>query len=807
MIKSSPYFISKIKSILYRAVLLASILGTSALTYSAEKDSIKIIPASSFKTLMAKRIETPIIIDGKLDDEAWNGIEIATSFTQRKPKPGKKSTQKTEVKIAYDDNAMYVGATIYDAHRDSLRTQLSERDGIANTDYFGIFIDTYNDNLTGYGFMVLSTGVQWDGRYSSFGEDDSWDAVWKSDVFIGEDGTWYIEMKIPYSAIRFPNNEEQVWGLQFSRKINRLGEHSFWTEFDPEINGFVNQFGELRGIKNIKPPVRLSLTPYLSGYVDHYPYDDKNINDLSSSFNGGMDIKYGISDAFTIDMTLIPDFGQVQSDNQVLNLSPFEVQYNERRPFFIEGTELFNKGDLFYSRRIGGEPIGFWDAQESGHTIIDNPGRSQIINASKISGRTNNGLGIGVFNGITKEMTAIVEDSLGFRHNIMTDPTTNYSVMVLDQNLRNGSYFTFVNTNVWREGSTYDANVSGVQFELNDSTYNWALRGAGALSQQYYQDHIELGQQYKLRVVKTSGNFNFRAMLDLVDDKYDPNDLGFQFYNNQIEYKWRSSYNIYEPYSIFNSSETSFGLNFNQLYTPNKYMSSGVYLAHGVEFKNFHSLEIWTYNEPFESKDFYEPRVDGRFYTGQKYFNMGIDHKSDKRKKVSYDWGIDWQDYDKKERHQLIVYAKSNFIISDKLSLEYGINNELAYNDEGVAIDNEGYSTIINDTIIFGKRDQKTLTNLINLKYVMNNKMGLTFRLRHYWSTVKYNSFHALNKEGYLAESNFTGLNSLGESNYNFSYDALNIDMVYRWRFAPGSELSLVWKAFIEKEDNIIDRT
>ena len=419
--------------------------------------------------------------------------------------PGKKASQKTEVKILYDNTAIYIGAKLFDVSKDSIIRQLSQRDNEDNTDVFAVFLDTYNDDQSGYGFVVHPTGVQWDARFSQAqGQDVSWNAVWISEVTIDDSG-WYVEMKIPYSAIRFPDNEIQEWGVNFSRKIRRHREFSHWNEINPKVNGFVNQWGNLEGIKNIESPVRLAFLPYVSSYVEHFPYNVDGKSNYSKSINGGMDIKYGINDAFTLDMTLVPDFGQVQSDNQVLNLSPFEVRFDENRPFFTEGTELFNKGGLFYSRRLGSKPIDYSTAYSnlgSNEEVLENPGEAQLINATKISGRTKSGLGIGVFNGVTKNMFATIEDSVtGNTHEVLTDPLTNYNVLVLDQNLKNNSYATLINTNVTRRGSYYDANVSRGMFKLNDKENVFSIEAGGTLSQKYYTDSLSLGHAANIELV------------------------------------------------------------------------------------------------------------------------------------------------------------------------------------------------------------------------------------------------------------------------------------------------------------------
>jgi len=389
------------------------------------------------KQLKASRTNTSFKIDGELSEMDWQGAAIATDLIVNEPNLGEKPSQRSEIKIVYDDAALYIGAVLYDTSPDSILREITQRDDIGNSDWFGIFLSPYEDGINGEGFIVSAAGGQFDAKYSAFGEDNNWDAVWHSAVQHTSEG-WVVEMKIPYSAIRFPNVAEHTWGINFGRSIRRIQEKSFWSKIDPNVNGFLNQFGQLSGIQNIKSPVRLSATPFVAVYGEKYK---DNAADPSTSwgrsFNAGMDVKYGINDAFTLDMTLIPDFGQARSDNQVLNLSPFEVRFDENRQFFTEGLELFNKGNLFYSRRVGGTPINFYNVEDqltSTEEIVNNPQQTQLINAAKVSGRTQKGLGIGIFNAVSAKEYASVEDTeTGAKRNIQTSPITNYNVSVFDQ--------------------------------------------------------------------------------------------------------------------------------------------------------------------------------------------------------------------------------------------------------------------------------------------------------------------------------------------------------------------------------------
>ncbi|NCT94922.1 MAG: carbohydrate binding family 9 domain-containing protein, partial [Chitinophagaceae bacterium] len=344
---------------------------------------------AQFKKLDALKINTPLKIDGQLNEAGWKQASAADSFILNSPQFGIPASQRTIVKILYDDQAIYVGAYLYDDPQ-LVRKQLTARDGEQrkDVDYFSVFFDTYNDDQNGFQFLVTSRNVQSDARLlpnlsSQFGtpSDYSWDAVWESKVHMQNDG-WTVEMKIPYSALRFSQKEAQDWGLNFQRYNRRNNESSFWNAIDPNQNGFVNQFGDLAGLQNIKPPIRLSFLPYVTAGIRKVPLPAGG-SKTDVLRNGGMDVKYGVNESFTLDATLIPDFGQVISDNVILNLSPYEVQFQENRPFFTEGIELFNKAGLFYSRRVGGTPRGYNAVRNMVNSdpnllLVSNPGVTQL---------------------------------------------------------------------------------------------------------------------------------------------------------------------------------------------------------------------------------------------------------------------------------------------------------------------------------------------------------------------------------------------------------------------------------------------
>ncbi len=739
--------------------------------------------------MRAFRTNATFNIDGVLDEAAWQDAMPTTSaFTTLEPSAGEEASKKTEVRILYDNVGLYIAAKMYDPAPGKIPTQLAQRDGIGNADWFGVFLDPYRDGINGVSFIVTSANVQFDAKYSTFGEDEGWDAVWESQVQVTSEG-WVAELRVPYSAIRFPEVPEQVWHLNFGRMDQQTQEKSWWSEIDPNQNGFLNQAGYIKGIKDIKPPVRLQATPFIAVYGENY--HDKNgtpVNSYGHSINGGMDVKFGLSDAFTLDLTLIPDFGEAQSDNNVLNLSPFEVRFDENRQFFTEGTELFNKGNLFYSRRIGGRPLfanRVYEEQQADEEIVDNPANAQLFNATKISGRTKKGLGIGFFNATSGRTYATLRSEERGDRKILTDPLTNYNIFVLDQNLKNNSYISLINTTVLREGNAYDANVTGAIFDLRNKKQSFGISGDYKLSQIYNPEETNLGHAARFSFRKLSGNWNFGLNFSEESDTYQINDLGFLFNNNERSVNMFQEYNQYKPFWIFNRGGVGLWTGYEMLYNPNVFTSFGIESWAWGQLKNFWRVNVFTYRQPTESYDYFEPRTQGRYYTNPALGATGFFLRSDSRKRLFFSMFGRYQSFDQEGRDTRSFEISPNFRFSDKLNFRWSVNLREENNDEGYV--NKVANIDGEEDIIFGRRDVSTVTNTFNTSYNFNANMALTFRMRHYWSKVKYHSYHTLLEDGYLGASDYDGLH---DTNFN----AFNIDMIYRWRFAPGSDIFIIWK-------------
>lgn len=752
------------------------------------------------KQLPAKRTIQKVKIDGNLDDAAWKDAALANGLIEFRPKVGapEDAATRSETYLMYDDEGIYFGGYLYERTKDSIATELRGRDGFGNNDFIGIIFDTYKDNLNGFEYFITPLNEQMDAKQSpntnGNSEDFSWNAVWQSGAVIHDDG-WSFEMFLPYSAIRFGSKDVQDWGLNITRRRQKTGQQYMWNPIDPNVNGLLTQEGYWMGVTNIKPPLRLQFSPYFSVYANHYPANQTGIKNWTSQVNGGLDVKYGISPSFTLDATLIPDFGQVQSDNQVLNLTPFEVQFNENRSFFTEGTELFGKGNLFYSRRIGtSTPIHYYDAYNAAGTnerVVKNPGESKLINASKISGRTQKGFGIGVLNAITKPQYAIIENMVSKeQRKIETDPFTNYNVLVLDKTLKNNSSVSLVNTNVWRSGKDYDANVTAALFDFNDKRNMWNVGGKSALSNLIGYEatgKTKTGYSQMVYFGKTSGRLNFNIWQELTDTKFTSNDLGYFTNNNFLDHGTRVSYNWTVPKGIYNRININVNGRFSKLFSRIDGLAQQYQQAR-INFNfNMQSKKLWWVGNfmslSFRENDFYEPRWEGWFFRRGGSLTFGSYFESNQAKKYSISPELVIRKFfNFYNGFSYQVSTRQSYRFSSKLSVSHRFSINPRFNNIGYT-----YSDNSNE-IIFARRKVNAIENILSAKYNFTNKMGITFRVRHYLSTVENKEFFTLKKDGKLNPT------ALFNNNTNRNVNFFNIDMVYTWQFAPGSFVNIVWK-------------
>ena len=742
-------------------------------------------------------------IDGNINEAIWETATTLTEFRQYAPVFNANPSFSTKVMILYDDEAIYVAAILSDPHPDSIASQLGERDnGDLNADYFGIGFDTYNNQQDAYYFRISASGIQVDGREA----DGTYDAVWSSDVRITETG-WNVEMRIPYSAIRFPAKANQEWGFQAVRSIRRYREDIQWALEEKGAGNSLIYWGKLSGFENIKPPLRLSFTPYLSANIQHNSSPEFKDDPVTSSYNGGMDIKYGINESFTMDMILLPDFSQVQSDRIQKNLTAFELIYDENRTFFNEGTDLFQKGDLFYSRRIGRTPLKYnspYYSLNADESVSQNPVAARLLNAVKLSGRTAKGTGIGVFNALTGNTWATIKnDVTGEERKVLTDPVTNYNILIVDQALPNNSSVYLINTNVTRPEGWDDSNVTGGGATIGDKskTYfvslnlaasKWNKAGTDAI---YSSGENYTGYNYGFSFLKRRGKFQFSVYQSALDKHFNINDLGINRTRNQQNRGLYVSYRIYEPFGAFLNFSQSLGLDQTRSLDSKKNINTNLQYKGNTTFKNYLTLwwglTLW----PYDRHDFYEPRRAGRYYLAPGIAGGNFGFSSDYRKKFALDGQFEYtKDFDNNETTWIDIEPIFRFNNRFSASIETGIGNYPT---------DIGYISKTIDTIFFGRRNIDLLENSISGKYMVSRRISISLWLRHYWQKANYTEFFTLEENGRLTTSPQYENQALGRSAPNFNYNSFNIDLNIGWEFAPGSMLSIVWKNAIEQEDGL----
>ena len=755
--------------------------------------SLPVTSQNSRKIYQTIRINEQPKIDGELQEEVWKTVGAANDFVMVEPGDGDPipESHATKVKLLYDDEAIYVAAWLSEEDPERIMKQLTQRDNINQSEFFLIDINTYDDGENQTRFIVTSAGTQADARMTGNNQDYGYNVVWESAVKHDDQG-WYIEMKIPYSALRFPEKPKQSWGIQFAREITHLNATYVWNYIDKSLGEPGQYTGLLEGVENIDPPVRLSLYPYTSIALDQF---DGN-TDLN--FNAGLDLKYGINDSFTLDLTLVPDFGQTAYDEVELNLGPFEQVFGENRAFFTEGTELFNKGNLFYSRRVGSTPIGFNAAQAEAlenEEVLENPEKTDLLNALKISGRTDRGLGIGFFNAITDKAEVVYRDTLtGNTRRKTTESIANYNILVLDQRFNKNSSISLINTNVTRNGHFRDGNVSAFLFDVYNKANSFNFSGEAKMSNVNLPEQNETGFASEFSVERTKGKFRYRLGHEFANETYDINDLGINFINNYNNLSWGASYQIFEPEGIFNTYQINLYGQHLRRYRPDLNVNTGI----GADFfaitrKRFAFGGNAGYNTEF--RDFFETRAENQYITYNPYVDSRFFISSDYRKKFAYDIRVYFEEYFNAEQQYFRINIEPRFRFSDRFNMIY----EFQYASQN---NRPSFVDKINKEIIFGIRDQNSLENSINANYNFNTKQGLNLNFRHFWSTARFaeNSFSRLVENGSLRDFDYRVTDG---NNPDANFNIWNLDLSYRWQFAPGSEAVLLYRNSIFNEDDL----
>lgn len=761
---------------IFSKLILYSFICFSAITFGQKKETEAI------------RTNESITIDGKFNENVWMKTPIAKDFFMFEPDNGspEKKEFRSEVKIIYDDNALYIAATLFDSEVHLINKEITQRDNFGTADLFGIFVNGFNDGQQDFRFFVSASGVQMDCLATENGEDYTWDAIWNSAVEITENG-WQVEMEIPYAALRFSSEVNQTWGVNFFRELRRFRQKFTWNPVDQAIGAFINQAGILNGIKNITPPTRLFFIPYTSGYIE------SNKNDTQNTGKIGLDIKYGINESFTLDAILVPDFGQAAFDNVVLNLGPFEQQFNENRPFFTEGTDLFSKGDLVYSRRIGGPPSTFPELNND-ESVENFPQTVNLINAVKISGRTKDGLGIGLLNAVTEKTFVTAKNSTtNEKRDVLVEPLTNYNVLVFDQRFNQNSSVSFVNTNVTRFGDFRDANVTALVYDLNSKGNKFNVSGDLKMSSVYDERNYN-GYTAYLNLAKTYGKYRYSIASKYMSKEFDNNDLGINFMTNYHNFYANFNYRILNPTKRFNTFRINTNYYVAYENTTGKPMEHWINMnVNSTTLKNdFIGYGIGI--NPTITFDFYEARIPNRILQLPKSSNAWIYFSSNYNRKFALDVEPSVYKADQENRWGYGIFVSPRYRFSDKFTLIYQSN----YNRQNSDI---GWVDFFNNEIILAERNRITVSNTLTGKYAINEKMTFNLSTRHYWSYAENTKYHTLAEDGSFSE------NSSYLENKNANFNLWNFDFSYTWWFAPGSQITALYRNNTQNFSNEINKS
>ena len=563
------------------------------------------------KIYVTKSIEQtmPPVVDGILTDEAWNLVEWAGDYIEFQPDENTPPSQQTKFKIVYDSKNLYIGVRCYDSEPDKIVKRLSRRDGFEG-DWIEFNIDSYHDKRTSFSFSVTAAGVKGDEFVSNNGNnwDESWNPIWYTKTNIDDEG-WTAELRIPLSQLKFGKEDEQVWGLQSTRRFFRAEERSLWQRKPIDTPGWVSEFGELHGLKNIEPQNQLEIQPYTVTSAETYeaedgnPFRDGNENDITV----GLDAKIGVTNDLTLDLTVNPDFGQVEADPSAIALDGFQIFFREQRPFFVENKNIFDfrvsrseAGDtfgfdnIFYSRRIGRSPQG--SPNTSDGEFVDQPDNTPIIGAAKFSGKTKNGWAIGILESVTAKKYALIRNEIGDERREVVEPLTNYFVGRLQKDFNNrNSYIGGIFTATNRDNLTQEldflhksAFTGGIDFKHQWNERDWYVGGnitfshvSGSeeaikntqesithLFQRVGADHVALdstrtslaGSGGNVQIGKVgNGHWKFESGATWRSPELELNDIGFQRQADDIRHYTWIGYQTLKPDSTFRRV----GINYN----------------------------------------------------------------------------------------------------------------------------------------------------------------------------------------------------------------------------------------------------
>lgn len=827
------------------------------------QDSTAVVSKRTYITNRVVDAKAPVI-DGVLDDVGWNNSEWAGDFIELRPDENTPPTYQSKFKIVYDAKFLYVGVRFYDPDPSKIEKRLSRRDGFAG-DYAEIHIDSYNDKRSAFSFTVTAAGVKADEFISQNGDnfDESWNPIWYTATNIDTEG-WTAEMKIPFSQLKFGNDKEQIWGLQMMRRLFIKEERSVWQRIPQDTPGWVSEFGILRGLFDIQPQKQLEIQPFVVNQLDTYPKEGGNpFRDGSDFFlNGGLDAKIGITNDLTLDLTVNPDFGQVDADPGAIALDGFQIFFEERRPFFVENKNIFDyefagrNDNVFYSRRIGRTPQG--SASLGAGEFADQPINTTILGAAKFSGKTKNGWSLGLLESVTGNMYAEV-DTNGERSKEIVEPLTNYIIgrVQKDFNDRNsyiGGIFTATNRKLEPslEFLRKSAYTGGLDFRHNWKNRNYYVQGNFVTShvtgskeailntqneithlfQRVDASHVEIdpnrtsltGTGGRLELGKAGGgNWRYNGGVNWKSPELELNDVGFLRQADDIRQFAEVERLFLKPKGFYRRAQLGLELtsayDFEGNYNRIQYEFNGF-----INFKNNWSMEGGAAHKP---RIYSNTVLRGgpRWRWSQENFAF-IVLQSDQRKKFNFTVGYVNSQAKQNNFSFVNYFAELNYQPFDAFSLslntDYNVNpSRTQYVTE---LDFNGSPRYITSAI-----DQKTWSTSIRFNYSINPNLSIQFYGQPFIARGLYSDFNFVNNpiaedlnervtlfnSNQISRPNNTGAYQIDENldgtidyeidDPDFSFVQFRSNLVLRWEYIPGSEIFLVWSQGVEGLGNPMD--
>lgn len=745
------------------------------------------------RSVKAVRVTAPPQIDGLLNDAVWILAVPATDFIQREPDEAKPASERSEIHVLYDDEALYFGCMFYDSEPEKIVARLTRRDNEIESDRASIRIDSYHDHQTGFEFTFNAAGVKVDILQfdDANKEDDSWDPVWDLQTRILPEG-WSAEVKIPFRILRYHtgggDSIGHVWGINFLRYISRKKESDRWAFTPKSQSGFISRFGHLTGLLNLPVPRHFEVLPFIVARQNYEPPSALRRRNQEFLGSAGVDLRYGLTSNFTLDATINPDFGQVEADPAVLNLTTYETFYPEKRPFFIEGTQIIRfttfGGDfgpgMFYSRRVG-RGISVDEVDTSGVTTIEDvPQTTTILGAAKLSGRTNGGLSIGVLQALTQEEKATVVVASGTKSEQAVEPFSHYGVVRLKQDVLDGSYVGMILTSVEKR-TRYPAFTNGYDWNLKFGQNTYQLNGFLALSRTTNSDNERVsGSAGKLQFSRIAGeHWLWSVSGDFTSKRYNINDIGFFFRPNDygpvvtLTYKEDAPAQVVRSWyvTLFLHERRNFdGVNLFREFNLNSSML----------FTNYWRINASVGRSAGEFDD-RETRGNGLF-AKPKNLHTATYLYSDDRKDVVMKIGQRFS-WDAKAGRgaatELGLEVKPFSWMEAELDYEYvRVRNEEAW------VDNIGIGGSTES--IFGDRSTDQHNIIARSTITFTRELTLQVYGQVFLAKGHYENFRQL-----VGTSGFISYAYSGSPDFN--RQSLNTNIVLRWEYYPGSTLFLVW--------------